>query len=120
MAKILVVDDDKAVRDTTAGLLRSAGYEVRTADDGVAAMEILKSGAYFDVVLTDYNMPNMDGIELLKFVRSEPQFAEVHLIMHSAEDDPAVAREECAKLRATLVPKVGGQSLLDLVRKTLK
>jgi two-component system response regulator HydG len=70
---ILVVDDQKNMRATTAMLLRAAGHRVGEAADGQNALEQLAQGTY-DVVLTDLRMPNLDGMELLRAVqRSSPQ-----------------------------------------------
>jgi two-component system response regulator HydG len=70
---VLVVDDQKNMRATTAMLLRSAGHQVAEAADGSIALEQLARGTY-DVVLTDLRMPNLDGMQLLKTVQqSSPQ-----------------------------------------------
>ena len=70
---VLVVDDQKNMRATTALLLRQAGHRVGEAADGAGALEQLAQGTY-DVVLTDLRMPSLDGMELLKAVqRSSPQ-----------------------------------------------
>jgi two-component system, NtrC family, response regulator HydG len=66
--KILVVDDQKNMRATTAILLRQAGHVVEEAEDGAAAMQHLQHET-FDVVLTDLRMPNVDGMELLRSVQ---------------------------------------------------
>src|SRR5512141_342196 len=71
--RVLVVDDQKNMRATTAMLLRQAGHEVGEAADGASALEQLAQGTY-DVVLTDLRMPTLDGMELLKAVqRTSPQ-----------------------------------------------
>ena len=65
MAKILVVDDEPALRALTARALQSKGHEVETAEDGLDALDRLKArGEDFDLVLSDIRMPAMDGLEL--------------------------------------------------------
>ena len=69
--KILVVDDFATMRKVIRNLLKQSGYEnVTEAEDGVAAMNVLKS-TKIDFVISDWNMPNMTGIELLRAVRSD-------------------------------------------------
>ena len=62
--KILVVDDESDIRDILSEVLTSEGFEVNTAENGAAALQILLKANY-DLLITDLNMPQMDGIELL-------------------------------------------------------
>jgi two-component system response regulator HydG len=66
--RVLVVDDQRNMRATTAMVLRQAGHAVEEAEDGAAALERLKASSY-DVVLTDLRMPNVDGMEVLRLAR---------------------------------------------------
>ena len=66
--RILIVDDEKVQREILEGFLVKQGYETTAAEDGQKALERFKSGA-FDLVLTDYRMPGLDGIQLLREVR---------------------------------------------------
>ena len=66
--KILVVDDEEALRTVLASELEGEGYQVTTAVDGQNAIDILGS-AVFDLILLDIKMPNVDGFEVLKFVK---------------------------------------------------
>lgn len=68
MARIVLADDDPAVRRSLGRFLRSLGHEVLEAEDGRAAIKALQDGTT-DLVVTDLNMPDMDGIELLSAVR---------------------------------------------------
>lgn len=68
MARVLVVDDDSAVREVTAHMLRQGGYEVLAHAGGFALLEILREEA-FDLVLTDLNMPSLDGWAVGHWVR---------------------------------------------------
>ena len=67
--RILVVDDEPVLRDLTSGALKRAGYHVDTAKDGAEAWEILQQHGY-DLLITDYNMPGLSGVELIKNVRA--------------------------------------------------
>lgn len=67
--EILVVEDDSDTRKYIADLLRSAGHEVSTAGDGLEALAYASVGD-FDVIVTDYRMPEMDGLELLNGLRT--------------------------------------------------
>ena len=73
MARILVVDDSASMRQMVAFTLKGAGNEVVEKSDGVEALACAKS-ASFDLVITDVNMPNMDGITLTKELRALPNY----------------------------------------------
>ncbi|AHF01191.1 Fis family transcriptional regulator [Thiomicrospira aerophila AL3] len=73
MPKILAVDDSKSMRQMVTMSLTSAGHQVVEAEDGAAALNIAKQ-EQFDVVVTDINMPNMNGIELITALRALPNY----------------------------------------------
>jgi two-component system chemotaxis response regulator CheY len=83
--KILVVDDFATMRKVIRNLLKQSGYEnITEAEDGVVAMNMLKS-TKIDFVISDWNMPNMTGIELLKAVRSDNELGSMPFLMVTAE-----------------------------------
>jgi two-component system chemotaxis response regulator CheY len=83
--KILVVDDFATMRKVVRNLLKQAGYEnIVEAEDGVSALRVLKSQK-IDFVISDWNMPNMTGIELLKAVRADADMASMPFLMVTAE-----------------------------------
>ncbi|MCP4596506.1 chemotaxis response regulator CheY [Neptuniibacter sp.] len=83
--KILVVDDFSTMRRIIKNLLRDLGMtNVQEADDGQTALPILKEGG-IDFLVTDWNMPGMTGIDLLKEVRSDPNLASMPVLMVTAE-----------------------------------
>ncbi len=83
--KILVVDDFSTMRRIVKNILKQLGYEnIEEAEDGAQAYNKLKSGN-FGFVVSDWNMPNMDGLELLKKVRSDPDLKGLPFLMVTAE-----------------------------------
>ena len=78
--QILVVDDSVTMRKVSTRLLERNGYTVKTAKDGIDAIETLQDFDP-DLILLDIEMPNMDGFEFTSYVRKDPQFAEVPIIM---------------------------------------
>ena len=87
---ILVVDDSRLVRHVVAGFLREGGYEVDEAEDGRIALSRLESGNY-DVVITDLNMPGVDGFGVLEAVRKRPLGTEVIILTGAGANDAASA-----------------------------
>ncbi len=67
--KILIVDDDSMVREMMGMILEEEGYEMTGADDGVEALETYRADGSFDIIITDLNMPRMDGLELINEIR---------------------------------------------------
>ncbi len=83
--KILVVDDFSTMRRIVKNLLKQIGFEnVEEAEDGAQAYSKLKTGG-FGLVVSDWNMPNMDGLELLKKIRSDSELKELPFLMVTAE-----------------------------------
>ena len=83
--KILVVDDFSTMRRIVKGLLNELGYsDITEADDGNTALPLLKGGN-FDFLITDWNMPGMPGLDLLKAVRGDPKLAKLPVLMLTAE-----------------------------------
>jgi len=83
--KFLVVDDFSTMRRIVRGLLKELGFtNVDEAEDGVVALAKLKSEP-FDFVVSDWNMPNMTGIDLLRAIRAEPALAHLPVLMVTAE-----------------------------------
>lgn len=86
--KALVVDDSQMVRDLHAFMLQTGGYDVSIAENGSEALEKLLSTAY-DIVVTDINMPQMDGYELVRAIRAMPPYRETPIIIVSTESEAA-------------------------------
>lgn len=83
--KILIVDDFSTMRRIIKNLLRDLGFNnTHEADDGNTAWPMLKSGN-FDFLVTDWNMPGMQGIDLLRAVRADPQLANLPVLLVTAE-----------------------------------
>lgn len=83
--RFLVVDDFSTMRRIVKNLLNDLGYaNVAEADDGQSALPMLKAGG-FDFLVTDWNMPGMPGLDLLKAVRADPQLAKMPVLMLTAE-----------------------------------
>ncbi len=83
--KILIVDDFSTMRRIIKNLLRDLGFtNTAEADDGVTALPMLQSGN-FELLVTDWNMPGMQGIDLLRAVRADPKLASLPVLMVTAE-----------------------------------
>ena len=83
--KFLVVDDFSTMRRIVRNLLKELGYvNADEAEDGAAALQKLNGGA-FDFVVTDWNMPNMDGLQLLQAIRADPALKHLPVLMITAE-----------------------------------
>ena len=84
--KVLVVDDFATMRRIVKNILTQLGFtNIVEADDGSTAIELLKADNSVDMVISDWNMPKMTGLELLKAVRSDPELANMPFIMVTAE-----------------------------------
>ncbi len=81
---ILAVDDSPSMREMVAFVLRSAGYTVVEADDGESALAIART-QHVDVVLTDQNMPRVDGLSLVRNLRGMPEYREIPIIILTTE-----------------------------------
>lgn len=97
MSKALVVDDSKAVRMVLARTLRELGYDVAEAANGREALELIETGQdHLSLVLADWNMPEVNGLDLLKKVRQNPLSASLAVVMVTSEthlDQMAAALE---------------------------
>ena len=114
---ILVVDDTRSMRKMVAAVLAGAGYDVAEAGDGVEALELAK-GQRFDLVVTDHNMPRMDGVTLVRELRAIAEYDPVALIVLSTEVDPAVKqRGREAGATGWMAKPFDPQRMLDIVAK---
>jgi len=88
MAEALVVDDSRAVRMILGNTLRELGFEVREATNGREALELLESGnTAVSLVLVDWNMPEINGFELLKRLRQIPALSSLVIVMVTTETE---------------------------------
>jgi two-component system chemotaxis response regulator CheY len=93
---ILVVDDSPTVRKFVSVSLEMQGFSVATASDGMDALEQLPRNR-FDLVITDLNMPNMDGLELIRSLRENPEYKDLPVIILTSLSDQGT-KEEGARL----------------------
>ena len=117
MAKcVLIVDDSETVRQVLKLALGNAGYQVVEAEDGFDALAKL-SGVQIDMLITDLNMPNMDGITLIKEVRQNPSNRFMPIIMLTTESQPAKKQEgKSAGASGWIVKPFKPEQLLAVVR----
>jgi len=118
MAQILVVDDSGTVRDEVAGFLKSNGLDVVTAVDGNDGLAKLKADPRIRLVVTDVNMPNMDGLTMAEKVRSELGNSKVNLVMLTTESSANMReRGKAAGVKGWIVKPFKGTAVLDTFRK---
>ena len=121
MAKIIfLVDDSATMLMSVKNTLEMGGYKVETAEDGVKAMAKLTAGLKPDLIITDINMPNMGGIELIKKARALPGFRFLPILTLTTESQQS-RRDEGKQAGATgwLVKPVGGADLLKVIKQVL-
>jgi EAL domain-containing protein (putative c-di-GMP-specific phosphodiesterase class I) len=111
--RVLFVDDNVPLLEVCTDILESAGYEVTAARDGQAAMSTMDD-AEFDVVVSDINMPGMDGLQLLRAVRGKDLDVPVLLVTGNPNLDTAIQAVEQGALRY-LVKPLGAETLTDAV-----
>jgi two-component system chemotaxis response regulator CheY len=88
MSKALVVDDSRAVRMILSKTLKELGYEVREAANGREALEVMAAEqTKVSLVLADWNMPEMNGLDLLKALRRQPELASLVVVMVTTETE---------------------------------
>jgi two-component system chemotaxis response regulator CheY len=121
MAKtVLIVDDSESIRELVGLTLESSGYKVDKGVDGVDALKLL-DGREINLVITDLNMPNMDGIQLIREVRKREGYSAVPILMLTTESQ-AVKKEEAKLAGATgwIVKPFVQEKLLDVVKKIIR
>lgn len=117
---ILIVDDSNTMLMSVKFLLKTANFNVETANDGLQALAKLKSGLKPDLIITDINMPNMGGMELIKSLRAMPSFRFTPILTLTTES-LAEKRNEAKKLGATgwIVKPVTGPALVKVIKQVL-
>lgn len=86
MAKhILIVDDSKTVRNLVAFILKKEGFKVTTAEDGLDGLEKLYGSEVVDLIVSDVNMPRMDGLTFIKTIREQESYRDIPIIVLSTE-----------------------------------
>jgi two-component system, chemotaxis family, chemotaxis protein CheY len=120
MAKILAVDDSASMRQMVAFTLKGAGHTVFEAVDGMDALVVAKKQSGFDLVISDVNMPNMDGITLIRELRAIPDFKFTPILMLTTESGTDKKSEgKAAGATGWIVKPFNPDQLLATISKVL-
>lgn len=118
-SSILIVDDSPSIRGMVAFTLKSAGYSVTDAGDGLAGLNLAKSQS-FSLIITDQNMPQMDGLTLVKSLRALPEYKTVPILMLTTEaGDEMKNKGREAGATGWIVKPFDPQKLLTVVKKVI-
>jgi len=119
MAKILAVDDSASMRQMVSFTLKGAGFDVTEANDGVEALNKAKSDKY-DLVISDVNMPNMDGLTLVGELRKLGDFKFIPILLLTTESSGDKKKEgKAAGATGWIVKPFNPDQLLKTVNKVL-
>lgn len=116
---ILAVDDSRSILQMVSFTLKGAGYQVTEAADGQAAFELASSGN-FNLIITDLNMPRLDGISLTQKLRASPKYKFTPILMLTTEaGDAFKTRGKAAGATGWLVKPFDPQKLIGVAKKVL-
>lgn len=117
---ILVVDDCQTTRKLLGHYLKSRGYNVVFAENGLDALEKL-GASDINLILTDLNMPYMDGMELIKTLRSDPNWSNIPILMITTENDD-IEREKAfsSGVNGYVVKPITGDTIAQNIKNILK
>lgn len=119
MAKILAVDDSASLRQMVAFTLKEAGHEVVEAADGVEALDLARTAAA-DLVISDVNMPRMDGISLVRELRGLPDYKFTPILLLTTESGDDKKQEgKAAGATGWLVKPFDPEALLTTIKRVL-
>lgn len=120
MAKtVLTVDDSASIRQMVSFTLKSAGYDVVEAVDGMDGLDKARAKS-FNLVLTDQNMPKMDGLSLIKSLRGMPSYRAVPILMLTTESSDTMKQQgRSAGATGWLVKPFDPQKLIEVVKKVI-
>jgi two-component system chemotaxis response regulator CheY len=118
MKTIFLIDDSATMILSLKSSLEISGFKVETAADGELAMNKLKAGLKPDLIITDINMPKMDGLELIRNARKLLRFTPILTLTTESQQ---AKRDEAKKLGASgwLVKPIGGADLVKVIRQVL-
>jgi two-component system chemotaxis response regulator CheY len=118
--QILIVDDSESIREVLAYSISTAGYEVMVATDGLDALKFF-DGRTVDLLLTDYHMPNLNGLELLQNVRQMAAYKFIPILVLTTENQVEMIRE-AKKSGATgwLLKPFNTEKLIQTLRKVIR
>jgi two-component system chemotaxis response regulator CheY len=117
---IMTVDDSASLRQMVSLVLRGAGYQMVEAVDGVDALSKL-TGQELHLILSDINMPNMDGLELTRRLRAMPPYRFVPIVLLTTESHPEKKQEgKAAGATAWIVKPFSPDQLLAVVKKVVR
>ena len=116
---VLTVDDSRTMRDLLNAALRQAGFAVLQAEDGVHGLEVLQAAPRPPhVIVTDINMPRMDGFGFIEAVRADPERRAVPILVLTTESDAEKkARARAAGATGWIVKPFNADKLVDAVRR---
>ena len=115
--RALVVDDSRAIRDLLSDALAGAGFEIAQAGDGRQALALLDAEPGIELVLVDWNMPNMDGMEFVEVLRQDERFTDTRVMMVTMERSAShIARAARAGVDQYLTKPCTKAAILDRVR----
>jgi two-component system chemotaxis response regulator CheY len=118
-AHILTVDDSASIRMTTKIALTNAGYQVTEAVDGLDGLNKAKASS-FDIIVTDLNMPNMNGLEMIESLRQSPAHTGIPIIFLTTESDADMkSRAKAAGATGWITKPFDPENLVKIVRKVL-
>lgn len=117
-AKILVVDDNADAREILTLLLEKQGFTVITAPDGQEALKLVKAET-FDLIITDLQMPNLDGIGLIKALRTRPELSSVPILVMSAFPGRSVTDALAAGANGSASKPVDFDLLIKVIQQLL-
>jgi two-component system chemotaxis response regulator CheY len=119
MATIMAVDDSTSMRQMVSFTLQSVGYEVLEAANGEEALKLAKTKK-FDLVIADLNMPNMDGVSLIKSLRSLKDYKFTPILILTTESQDLKRQEgKAAGATGWIVKPFNPEQLLSVVKKVL-
>jgi len=118
--KILVVDDAQTIRKLASFALTKGGYTIVEAEDGLKALEVLKENTDIDLIITDLNMPNMNGLEFSAAVKKDPSFQNIPIFMLTTEANQHIALEgKSIGIKAWMVKPFIPDKLLAAVQQVI-
>lgn len=119
MSQVLIVDDSHSIRELLSSVLRKAGFDVTSADDGKAGLQTAKKST-FDLVITDINMPVMDGIELLGNLRKLPAYTFKPILILTTEFSQEMKQKgKDAGATGWLVKPFDPEKLVDVIKRII-